>query len=581
MFAETIPQTIQETNPDPHTYSKLKQAVSRISLCMALSMSGAVVSEVVQAENHPAIAASVNDYPWADAEHVPQPPATDNITWGYKDKTTCDGKSAAYDCKSTYLSLMDGTKWYYRDQWGYDLRNCTSYIAWRSAAQFGKDVSGWGNAADWANKAKAAGYTVDTTPEAGDIAQWDATSSNSFGHVAFVESVNSNGTVNISQFNKALDGNGTSAANQTASHYIDLNGTGYGLNGEAISSTSAPKAEPDPQGPNDPYGHIDAVKRIPGGLRVEGWALDPDDPSKSIDVHVYTGQGYVDPNHFKGWFNANMRRDDLADRGTYHGFVYDFLTEDAETRLCLYGINIGAGSLNRRFDCNTPAISGTAIGNFERIFRVPGGARLIGWGLDPDTNQPIDLHFYESENADPNYFRGFATANQRRDDVEANLQAAYVGYGPNHGVDYNLPLGYGPHRVCGFALNKGGTPGGNQALDCRAIDISPEPYGVFEGAWREGGGVAVRGWAIDPDIAGPVDIHVYRTDGSGATYFAGGFSANQSRQDVVTSNPGYDEYHGFNTTLSVPSGYQRLCAYVLNAANTAGHNRAMGCITVG
>ncbi|OGL34760.1 hypothetical protein A3F65_00100 [Candidatus Saccharibacteria bacterium RIFCSPHIGHO2_12_FULL_47_16b] len=171
---------------------------------------------------------SVDGYPWNDAAAIPMPPAMDTITWGYTDKTTCDNKSSEFDCRST--TLGDNPKWIFRDQWGYDLKNCTSYVAWRVAMEFGKSVSGWGNADTWDTGAANAGYTVDSTPEPGDIAQWDKM------HVAFVESVNPDGTVNVSQYNKALKGEPSTENNVKADHYIDINGTGMGLNGEIISS---------------------------------------------------------------------------------------------------------------------------------------------------------------------------------------------------------------------------------------------------------------------------------------------------------------------------------------------------------
>jgi surface antigen len=49
-----------------------------------------------------------------------------------------------------------------------------------------------GNAGQWATQARSAGISVGTTPQAGSIAQ-------NSGHVAVVESVNSNGTINISE----------------------------------------------------------------------------------------------------------------------------------------------------------------------------------------------------------------------------------------------------------------------------------------------------------------------------------------------------------------------------------------------
>ena len=61
----------------------------------------------------------------------------------------------------------------------------------------------WGNAATWAMYARAAGYRVDNTPSVGAIAQWNAYQGGSYyaGHVGIVESVNSDGSITISEMN--------------------------------------------------------------------------------------------------------------------------------------------------------------------------------------------------------------------------------------------------------------------------------------------------------------------------------------------------------------------------------------------
>ncbi|MEJ7144570.1 CHAP domain-containing protein, partial [Staphylococcus capitis] len=66
----------------------------------------------------------------------------------------------------------------------YTAGQCTWYVFDRVDGKIG---STWGNANNWASAAQAAGYTVDHQPEEGAILQ---TSEGSYGHVAYVESVN-------------------------------------------------------------------------------------------------------------------------------------------------------------------------------------------------------------------------------------------------------------------------------------------------------------------------------------------------------------------------------------------------------
>ena len=55
-----------------------------------------------------------------------------------------------------------------------------------------------GNANNWASAAAASGYTVNNSPSAGAILQ---TSQGAYGHVAYVESVGSDGSVTVSEMN--------------------------------------------------------------------------------------------------------------------------------------------------------------------------------------------------------------------------------------------------------------------------------------------------------------------------------------------------------------------------------------------
>ena len=76
--------------------------------------------------------------------------------------------------------------------------NCTNYVAWRLMRTGGFSetaVRGLGNAAAWDTGALSKGYTVNRTPAVGAVAQWDS------NHVAYVEQVNSDGTIVISESN--------------------------------------------------------------------------------------------------------------------------------------------------------------------------------------------------------------------------------------------------------------------------------------------------------------------------------------------------------------------------------------------
>lgn len=80
----------------------------------------------------------------------------------------------------------------------YDWGQCTWHV-FNRRAQIGKGISTyWWNANNWDNAAARDGYRIDYHPTVGSIAQSDA---GYYGHVAFVERVNSNGSLLVSEMN--------------------------------------------------------------------------------------------------------------------------------------------------------------------------------------------------------------------------------------------------------------------------------------------------------------------------------------------------------------------------------------------
>lgn len=86
------------------------------------------------------------------------------------------------------------------DPWGMYSRQCVSYTAWKVYQKNGYMPywGGRGNANQWPANARAAGIPVSSVPRAGSVGVLMA---GTYGHVVWVESVNSNGTINISQYN--------------------------------------------------------------------------------------------------------------------------------------------------------------------------------------------------------------------------------------------------------------------------------------------------------------------------------------------------------------------------------------------
>lgn len=82
----------------------------------------------------------------------------------------------------------------------YAFGNCTYWAAMRRAQINEPIPNNWGNAATWAENARLAGYVVDHNPSYGAIMQI-ADVDHGLGHVAFVESVDPDGTWHITEMN--------------------------------------------------------------------------------------------------------------------------------------------------------------------------------------------------------------------------------------------------------------------------------------------------------------------------------------------------------------------------------------------
>lgn len=117
----------------------------------------------------------------------------------YTTQTTSTSSSySSRDYASSYTTTTTSTRSVSRGGSSanlYTVGQCTYYVFDRVGGTIG---STWGNASNWASAAAAAGYTVNNRPSVGAILQ---TTQGAFGHVAYVESVGSDGSIRVSEMN--------------------------------------------------------------------------------------------------------------------------------------------------------------------------------------------------------------------------------------------------------------------------------------------------------------------------------------------------------------------------------------------
>ena len=118
--------------------------------------------------------------------------------------------------------------------WGFTTRHAGDYVAWRfyerdvtfSATMAGPRASAgrFGDPATWATHAAGIGFRVDTVPGAGAIAQWSAgeQGAGGAGHVAYVERVNADGSVKVSEFDWSVPNGYSQRDGVRAPRYIHI-----------------------------------------------------------------------------------------------------------------------------------------------------------------------------------------------------------------------------------------------------------------------------------------------------------------------------------------------------------------------
>ena len=306
-----------------------------------------------------------------------------------------------------------------------------------------------------------------------------------------------------------------------------------------------------------PRGNLEGATPTTGGLRVTGWAIDADTVGP-VDVHVYVDGAWG------GLTVADRNRPDVGAAfprlGSAHGFDLTVPTAGGVRRACAFAINAGPNGLaSVALGCADGTVSGSPFGTFDGVDPAGGGALVSGWAIDPDTNDATVRVTVD----------GVAVSTLATSASRPDVGAAFPGRGDTHGFRAVVPAAPGPRTVCVSALNFG--LGTTTSLGCRTVTVGTgDPFGNLEGASREGGGVRVSGWAIDPDTNDSLTLHVYVNG-----VFTAAPLADRVRSDVGAVFPGYGPSHGFSAVLPAPSG-ATVCVFALNRGPGSA-NTLLGC----
>jgi hypothetical protein len=191
-----------------------------------------------------------------------------------------------------------------------------------------------------------------------------------------------------------------------------------------------------------------------------------------------------------------------------------------------------------------------------------GTTTVAGWAIDPDTTNSVDVHVYVD---------GVGAGAMKANKPRADIAQLFAGYDASpHGFTAPVPVVYGRREICAYGINVGG--GNNALLSCIVATIGQHPTGSVDSVGTSTG-TTVRGWALDADSSGSIDVHAY-VNGT----FAGASTADKARPDVDGVFPRNGVGHGFELTVPAQQGTQTVCLYGINTG--PGGNALLGCRTL-
>lgn len=304
-----------------------------------------------------------------------------------------------------------------------------------------------------------------------------------------------------------------------------------------------------------PKGTLDVLSSSYGQITATGWAIDPDVPAESIQVHVYVDGSPVMAS------TADRSRPDVGavfpGAGALHGYQATFPYGLGRHQVCVYAINAGAGTVNPQLACATVDNQdpGAPIGTLDVAESPePNVIEVSGWAVDADSRSAqLAVHVY----VDDALVTAFLASGSRPD------MAAAVGTDAAHGYSGRVQVAGGQHTVCTYAINVGlGVT--NSQLGCRQVAVHDaseyNPQAVLDTVSAAGGTVSLSGWGFDPDTPGaPIALHVY-VDGTFLTQIGTGVS----RPDVAQARPSAGPASGFAWQGILPAGRHAVCVFAIN-----------------
>jgi cell wall-associated NlpC family hydrolase len=233
----------------------------------------------------------------------------------------------------------------------------------------------------------------------------------------------------------------------------------------AGTTVAAGAAAAATSGSHDPFGSVKYVRAVAGGVRMSGWAVDPDALRSNLRViGLVDGKGVARASAVTSVANSAVTT--KYKTGKTPGFALTIPTPTGRHTVCLVAVNAGSG-MDTVLKCVASPV-GTKLTSTQVAARSPRGSinhawvsstaiRLTGWATDPD--------YMSRRSVVVLYVDGRSKATSPTTSYPAPRPAA-AGY--RSSFDIRVPVSVGAHLGCIWVVNVG--LGSNTFLGCKALD---------------------------------------------------------------------------------------------------------------
>jgi hypothetical protein len=224
-----------------------------------------------------------------------------------------------------------------------------------------------------------------------------------------------------------------------------------GLVSSALAASALTTTAADAVTSGVPFGALDSVHSGSSGVRVTGWAIDPD-TSAPMPVSIMAD------GHIVATITAKVARADVArNYGTFggkHGFDATYVLASGTHQVCARARNVtrsghdSTGS-DKTVGCQTIRVVTNPAGHVDPIARRSTGAKTItvtGWAADPQTRAASSVRI-SVDSAAP--------VTVRADRTVRGLTTPFPGLSTAHGFSRSFTASPGSHRVSVVAVNVG------------------------------------------------------------------------------------------------------------------------------